>query len=136
MTDAERQAVLAEYLEGTLSAERAAEVEDLVASDPAWQAALEQREDATRDALSGLQRARAPETFDHAVTATIHQRSAGRLFARRTFGDRVPFGVVLIVALLLLAPIAYYLWASPTGSLKRDHAAPPAPPAPQVVPRP
>ena len=60
------------------------------------------------------------------VAETIHQRSAGRLFRRRTFGDRVPFGALLAVALAGLLAIAYILWSSSTGSLKvdREHAAP------------
>jgi hypothetical protein len=52
------------------------------------------------------------------VTATIHQRSAGRFFARRTLGDRVPFGALLVIAVLGLAVIGYFMWASETGSLK------------------
>ena len=77
-----------------------------------------------RKALSGMQKARAPETFAQDVTATIHKRSAGRFFARRTFGDRVPFTALLVVAVLGLIAIAYLLWASETGSLKTtpDHA--------------
>jgi hypothetical protein len=74
-----------------------------------------------RQHLSGLQKARAPATFAQDVTATIHKRSAGRFFARRTFGDRVPFGVLLIVALVGLAVIAWVLWSSSTGSLHVDH---------------
>ena len=65
-----------------------------------------------------------PSTFAHDVTSTIHKRSAGRFFARRTFGDRVPFSALLVIAVLGLCAIAYLLWASETGSLKPnpDHA--------------
>jgi hypothetical protein len=76
--------------------------------------------DDVRNALSGLQKARAPASFDQDVTATIHKRSAGRFFARRTFGDRVPFGALLVVALIGLAVIAWVLSRSPTGSLRTD----------------
>jgi hypothetical protein len=77
-----------------------------------------------RKALSGLQKARAPATFVEDVTATIHKRSAGRFFARRTFGDRVPFGALAILAVLGLVVIGYLMWSSQTGSLghTRDRA--------------
>jgi hypothetical protein len=77
--------------------------------------------DDVRQALSGLQRARAPSSFAQDVTATIHKRSAGRFFGRRTFGDRVPFGALLIVALLGLGVIAWVIHGSATGSLRVDH---------------
>ena len=78
-------------------------------------------EDDVRKALSGLQKAHAPETFAQDVTATIHKRSAGRFFARRTFGDRVPFGALAIAAVLGICVIGYLMWASQTGSLDRAH---------------
>jgi uncharacterized protein HemX len=86
----------------------------------------EEEEEEVRKALSGLQKARAPETFVQDVTATIHKRSAGRFFARRTFGDRVPFGALAIAAVLGLAVIGYLMWSSQTGSLARQHEATPA----------
>jgi len=80
-----------------------------------------------RKMISGMHRARAPPTFAQDVTATIRKRSAGRFFARRTLGDRVPFGVLLIVALLGLLVIAWALWSSDTGSLVGDHGSAAAP---------
>jgi anti-sigma factor RsiW len=110
---------LSDYLDGALPAERAAEVEKKLATDDAWKRAhADLRE--TRDALSGLQKARAPATFVQDVTATIHNRSAGAFFGRRTFGDRVPFNVLLVIAVLGLAAVAYILWSSQTGTLKVD----------------
>ena len=61
------------------------------------------------------------------MTWKIHKRSAGRFFAKRTLGDRVPFGALLIVAAAGLLAIAYLLWASPTGSLKPTRDADPPP---------
>jgi len=112
-------AAVSDYLDGALAAERRTEVEQKLASDPDWKRAHVELVE-TRDALSGLQKARAPMSFDQDVTATIHKRSAGRFFGRRTFGDRVPFGVLLVIALVILIPIAYVMWSSSTGSLKRD----------------
>lgn len=60
----------------------------------------------------------APETFTRSVEETIHRRSAGRFFGRKTLGDRVPFGVLLIVAMAVLVATAAVLWSSQTGSLR------------------
>ena len=85
----------------------------------------EKEAEEVRKALSGLQKARAPDTFSQDVTATIHKRSAGRFFGRRTFGDRVPFGTLAIAAVLGLAVIGYLMWSSQTGSLGRTHEVAP-----------
>ena len=112
-------AAISDYLDGALPPERRAEVAARIAGEPDWKRAHAELA-GTRDALSGLQKARAPGSFDQGVTGAIHRRSAGRFFGRRTFGDRVPFGVLLVIALVLLIPIAYVMWSSTTGSLKRD----------------
>lgn len=126
--DDEIIATLSDYLDGSLAAERRAEVEAKLADDEAWQHAHAELTE-TRAAMSSLQRARAPEPerFARDVTWKIHKRSAGRFFAKRTLGDRVPFGALLIVAAAGLLAIAYLLWASPTGSLKPTRDADPPP---------
>jgi anti-sigma factor RsiW len=111
---------LSDYLDGALTGAAKTEVEAKIASDPAWKTTHEELVE-TRNALSGLQKARAPATFGQDVTSTIHKRSAGRFFARKTFGDRVPFGALLVIALIGLIVIGYVMWASTTGSLKVDH---------------
>jgi anti-sigma factor RsiW len=117
--DDEIIATLSDYLDGALPADRKAEVEQKLATDADWKRVHgELRE--TRDALSGLQKARAPVTFTEDVTGTIHKRSAGRFFARRTLGDRVPFGALVVVAMIVLAVIGYVMYSSQTGSLKVD----------------
>jgi anti-sigma factor RsiW len=130
---------VSDFLDGLRSEAWRAEIAAKIDSDPAWKRVhadmVANREAA--NALSGLRKARAPESFAKDVTATIHKRSAGRFFGRRTFGDRVPFGALVIVALAGLAVIAYILWSSSTGSLRvedkpqRAHAsetvAPPPP---------
>jgi Flp pilus assembly protein TadB len=92
----------------------------------------------TRDALSGMQKARAPASFAQDVTATIHKRSRGSLFAKRSAGDKVPFMALLVLALLAVMVVAYVMWASGSGSL---HSAPSAPEGPSgdgsaLAPRP
>ena len=114
-------ATLSDYLDGALTAEQTAEVKQKLETDAEWKRVhAELRE--TRDALSGLQKARAPFTAED-VTGTIHKRSMGAFFGRRTLGDRVPFGVLLIVALVAIIAIAVLMRSSSTGSLKVDHAA-------------
>jgi len=133
--DDEIISTLSDYLDGALAADRRADVEHKLATDSEWKRAhTELRE--TRDALSGLQKARAPDSFTQDVTATIHKRSAGRFFARRTFGDRVPFSALLVVAVLALVVIGYVMWSSQTGSLKVDPRARPAPTGSAVAPKP
>jgi anti-sigma factor RsiW len=60
----------------------------------------------------------APEAFTRGVEDTIARRSAGRFFGPKTLGDRVPFGVILVVALGVLVTVALILWGSSTGSLR------------------
>ncbi|MGE0872769.1 MAG: anti-sigma factor [Kofleriaceae bacterium] len=132
--DDEIIATLSDYLDGSLPADRKHDVETKLATDDTWKQAHSDLVE-TRKALSGLQKARAPASFAQEVTQTIHKRSAGRFFGRRTLGDRVPFGVLLIVALLGLGVIAYVMWSSSTGSLKVDRPSP-AKPGSAIVDKP
>ena len=59
--------------------------------------------------LSGLHRMSAPQHFDEQVAQTIHRRSAGRFFGRKAFGDRVPYEILGLLALALLAALIL-LW--------------------------
>jgi anti-sigma factor RsiW len=117
--DAEIIATLSDYLDGTLPNDAKQDVEQKLKSDPSWKRAHDELRE-TRDALSGLMKARAPQKFDEDVTSTIHKRSAGRFFGKRTFGDRIPLGVLLIIGVIAIVIIGAILWSSPTGSLKRD----------------
>ncbi len=122
-------AKVSDYLDGSLPAAERDEVAKKIASDPAYKQAHDDIVE-NRKFMSGLQKARAPETFTQDVTETIHKRSRGRFFARRTLGDRVPFNVLLIVAMLALAAVGYLMWSSQTGSLKVEKkTAPNEPPA-------
>jgi anti-sigma factor RsiW len=121
----EIQALLDEHLDGSLAPPDAARVRDHLAGCAECQAALADAEK-VRAAFGKLAASPAPAAFREQVTDTIHRRSAGRFFARRTLGDRVPFGLLLIVALVVLGAVAALLWSSSTGSLRVD----PAPVAP------
>ena len=118
---------LSDYLDGVLPPDKKSEVETKIAADATWKAAHDEMVE-TRNALSGLQKARAPETFTEDVTQTIAKRSAGRFFGRKTFGDRVPFGVLLILALAILGVLAFLWWRSPTGTLEGGPSTAPPPP--------
>jgi anti-sigma factor RsiW len=111
---------ISDYLDDALEPGEKAEVKQKIADDAEWKRVHDELV-AQRDKLSGMQRARAPATFASEVTDTIHKRSAGRFFARRTLGDRVPFGALVIVAVVVLAIVGYVMWSSSTGSLKVDH---------------
>ncbi len=121
-TDTEDQIVekISDYLEGALGGADKADVEKKIAEDAEWKRVHDDMLE-NRKALSGMQKARAPASFAQEVTSTIHKRSAGRFFARRTLGDRVPFGALLVVAVLVLAVVGYVMWSSQTGSLETRH---------------
>jgi anti-sigma factor RsiW len=108
---------VSDFLDGTLKGPEREVVETKITADPEYKRVHDDMIE-TRNALSGMHKARAPSTFASDVTSTIHKRSAGRFFGRRTFGDRVPFSALLVIAVLGLCAIAYFLWASETGSLK------------------
>ena len=135
--DEEIIVALSDYFDGSLVPDKKREVEAKIASDPAWKAVHDEMLGTqAASALSGLQKARAPAKFDEVVTETIHKRSAGRFFARKTFGDRVPFGVLLVIALLVIGAIAYVLWSSSTGSLKVHSDPAPQKPTPEIIEKP
>jgi hypothetical protein len=133
MTDDELDAKLFDYYEGNLPPEERAAVEKLLAARGEPLAPPPDEDEKYKSGLETLRahKAAAPETFTADVTDTIHRRSAGRFFARRTFGDRVPFGVVLALALVIAVAIAAVLWTSSTGSLQvRPDPGESAPPDP------
>lgn len=126
---------VSDYLDGALTGAERAEVAGKIAADATWQRAHAELIE-TRKFLSGMQKAHAPPRFTEEVAQTIHRRSAGRFFARKTLGDRVPFGALLVVAIAGLLVIGYVLWSSPTGSLKVDRGSgrPPAAGSAPVAP--
>lgn len=117
-----------DFVEGKLTGSRKSEVEAKVTSDKPedklWRQTYEEMtgEDMleAKKQISGMRLAKPipPEAFVEHVTEQIAKRSAGRFFGRRTLGDRVPFGVLIIVALIALGIVGYFMWSSPTGSLK------------------
>lgn len=133
-TDDEIIATISDYLDGVLPPDCRADVQHKIATDATWKRTHDELSEA-RETLSGLLKTRAPVKFDDDVTSTIHKRSAGRFFAKRTLGDRIPIGVLLIIAITVFVIIGAILWSSPTGSLKRDE--PPEPPGSgALIPKP
>ena len=128
---------LSDYFDGALAADKKKEVEGKIASDPAWMAVHDEMlgTKQSSEVISGLMKARVapPPSFNEDVTGLIHKRSGGRFFAHRTFGDRVPVGVLVIIALVIVGVVAYILWTSQTGSLKvHKEPVPTAPTAPLI----
>lgn len=130
-------AALADYYDGSVAPERRAEIEAKLANDPAWQKLdAELRE--PKPALASLAKVAAPEQFTAQVTDTIHRRSAGRFFAHKTLGDRVPVGWLVIAAIILLGGLTLVWCRSTTGSLRSPLGAEPPRPAPaeELAPKP
>lgn len=108
---------LSEYYEGQLAADEADRVRAHMAACGACQAAYHELEEAV-GALSGVGRRPAPERFERSLEDTLRRRSAGRFFGRRALGDRIPFEILAVLALLLGLAIYGTLRASETGSLE------------------
>ncbi len=130
--DDEIVAKVSDYLDGLLKGAERDEVAKKIETDPAWKEAHADMVE-NRKFMSGMQKARiaSPQTFTDDITDTIHKRSKGRFFGRKTLGDRVPFNAILIVAIIALATVGYFMWSSQTGSLKADHKPAPTQPPPK-----
>ncbi len=130
-------ALMSDVVDGTATAEVHAEVKAHVATCESCQAELADLRK-LRDALKSVPPQAAPANLGKTVEDTIHRRSAGRFFGKKTLGDRVPMGALLIVALLALIAIAVLLWSSTTGSLRSEPRSHPRPPpgARDAIPRP
>lgn len=132
-------ATLTDYLDGTLPAPKKVEVEAKL-DEPEYKRILaELKETRKVDDISAVLKARkapAPEDFTDNVEKVIHARSAGRFFGRKTFGDRVPFTALLVIAVIGLAVIGYVLWSSQTGSLKVDKGGSETKGSSDIVPKP
>jgi hypothetical protein len=115
--DAPIIATISDFLDGVLKGQERDTVAAKIETDADYKRVHEELL-ATRKFMSGMQKAHLPATFAADVTETIHKRSLGRFFGRRTLGDKMPFGVLVVVAVLGLAVIGYLMWASETGSLK------------------
>jgi anti-sigma factor RsiW len=103
------EADFSDHHDKNLSAARATEVEAHLATCDRCRGEYTRFQNAL-DALSGLHRVPAPPDFENQVAETIHRRSAGRFFGRRAFGDRVPFELVAVVALVGMAAAYWLLW--------------------------
>jgi anti-sigma factor RsiW len=129
--DDEIVAKVSDYLDGLLKGAERDEIAKKIETDPAWKQTHADIVE-NRKFMSGMRKARAPESFTNEVTETIAKRSQGRFFGRKTLGDRVPFNALLVVAMLALAAVGYLMWSSQTGSLKVEKKPkvepPPAPP--------
>jgi anti-sigma factor RsiW len=106
-----------DLLEQTLSAERQREVEAHLEGCEGCRLAYDEFRE-TVSALSVLHKMGAPQHFEREVEETIHRRSRGRFFGRKTFGDRVPFKLIAVLVLAFGLLLYSLLWTSRTGSLR------------------
>jgi hypothetical protein len=127
-------AKVSDYLDGVLEGAEREDVANKIETDPVWKQTHADMVE-NRKFMSGMQKARAPATFTEDVTGTIAKRSDGRFFGRKTFGDKVPFNAIAVVAIIALVIVGYFMWASQTGSLKVE-PKPAPPPAPETSPKP
>jgi hypothetical protein len=81
-------------------------------------------------AMAKLHKMSAPQSFADDVEESIRRRSAGRFFGRKAFGDRVPFEVLAIVALIVGLAVFLLIRSSQTGSQRYE----PRPEAPHIEP--
>jgi anti-sigma factor RsiW len=132
--DDEVVAKVSDYVDGLLKGTERDDVAKKIESDPVWKQTHADMVE-NKKFMSGMHKARAPATFTEDVTGTIHKRSAGRFFGRKTLGDKVPFNVIAVIAIVALAAVGYLMWASQTGSLKTEQKQAPAP-APETSPKP
>jgi anti-sigma factor RsiW len=117
--DDELVVTLSDYLDGALAEAERKRVADKVAADAEWKRVHDELVE-QRKMISGLRKAHVRPTFTDDVAATISKRSGGRFFGKRTLGDRVPFGAILIVALVALAAVMWLMRSSDGGSDKRE----------------
>jgi anti-sigma factor RsiW len=133
------EAAFTDLEEGTLAADEMARVRAHLDTCERCAASYKEFKDTLR-ALSGLHKMSAPEHLKDDVAETIKRRSGGRFFGRRAFGDRVPFEVLAVVAMVVAVAIYLYIRSSATGSFRPFERKPDAPSihehAKDVVPKP
>ena len=128
--------LFSEYYEGSLSKDKTAELDALIADEPRYAEAYEEFK-RTMEMLSGMHKMTAPVDFDKKVEDTIHRRSGGRFFGRRAFGERIPYEILAIIVMLLAGAIYWMGRTSGTGGHRlHEEEAPPVQDAQRdVVPR-
>jgi anti-sigma factor RsiW len=104
------EADFSDFYDRTVTEARAQEIEAHLASCARCKAEYERFRGAV-GAVSGLGRIAAPRDFDDQVADTIRRRSAGKFFGRRAFGDRVPFEILAVLALVLVAAVYWFIRA-------------------------
>jgi anti-sigma factor RsiW len=135
-SDDEIIATISDYHDDALDPGRRAEVAAKIADDPTW-STIDAEIRAEKPLLATLSKVTAPPEFAIEVTDTIHRRSAGRFFAKRTLGDRLPVVPLLVVAALLLGAMTTVWCRSPTGSLRAPTGTEVStPPRGQLAPKP
>jgi len=113
------EAAFSDYYERSLSEAESQRVEQHLARCEDCQRAYQDFKE-TVGALSGLHKMSAPQRFEQSVEERIHRRSGGRFFGRKAFGDRVPYEVLAVIALIIGLAVFFLIRSSGTGSLRYD----------------
>lgn len=111
------QDMFSDYLEQTLPAEDSRRVIEHLDGCEACRIEWDEFRSAV-EAISGLHKVSAPPAFEHEVAETIRRRSGGRFFGRRAFGDRVPFELLAIIAVVVMLSVYWWMRSSKTGSIE------------------
>ena len=118
-----------DYYDRALSAADSEKVDRHLAECDSCRDAYEEFKE-TVGALSGLHKMSAPDRFEVSIEETIRRRSGGRFFGRKAFGDRVPFELLAVIALIIGLAVFFLIRSSGTGSLRYDSD----PDKPQLAP--
>lgn len=116
--------LFSEYYEGSLASEVSAKFAKRLKEDSAYAKVYADFEK-TMEVLSGMHRMSAPHDFDKKVEDTIHKRSGGRFFGRKAFGERIPYEILAVIALVLAGAIYWMGRTSDSGGHKIDNDAVP-----------
>ena len=143
MTETENPTAPADQTDQPVKASRPASGSDDVAADerldPDSALGDGMSEEEYKKTVSQLVRVGLSPTFKHDVEETIRQRSGGRFFGRKAFGERIPYELLALIILAIGFIAFLVIRSSTTGSLRYEQNQDPpkmAPGAKDVVPQP
>lgn len=139
MTETDPQTAADEAGPESLASDRDGVVDDRAEDDVDDEVDDDMSDDEYKKTVSQLVRVGLSPTFSHEVEETIRQRSGGRFFGRKAFGERIPYEVIGLIILVIGLIAFFVIRSSTTGSLRyeQNQEAPKmAPGAKDVVPQP
>jgi hypothetical protein len=113
--------LFSDYSEGKLGPQESSDLEKRFEAEPQLKKAYDEFLEAGT-ALSQMHKMSAPQDFEKSVEDSIRERSAGRFFGRRAFGDRIPYELLAVILLLLALGLYWLGRSSGTGGYRIDPA--------------